>query len=59
MITRGFDKSLYVLPFDHRGSFATRMFGVKVAPHVDTGSCAAQFGPRLGLEYTYPSTPKI
>ena len=21
MITRGFDKPLYVLPFDHRGSF--------------------------------------
>ena len=32
---------------------------VVLAPHVNTGSCAAQFGPRLGLEYTYPSTPRI
>ena len=23
----GFDKPLYVLPFDHRGSFETKMFG--------------------------------
>ena len=23
----GFDKQLYVLPFDHRGSFQTKMFG--------------------------------
>jgi hypothetical protein len=59
MITRGFDKPLYVLPFDHRGSFTTRMFGAKVTPHVNTGSCAAQFGPRLGLEYTNPLTPRI
>ena len=29
MITRGFDKPLYVLPFDHRGSFETGMFGWK------------------------------
>jgi 5-dehydro-2-deoxygluconokinase len=26
-MTRGFDKPLYVLPFDHRGSFETKMFG--------------------------------
>jgi myo-inositol catabolism protein IolC len=25
----GFDKPLYILPFDHRGSFQTRMFGWK------------------------------
>jgi myo-inositol catabolism protein IolC len=31
MITRGFDKPLYVLPFDHRGSFETGMFGWKGA----------------------------
>jgi 5-dehydro-2-deoxygluconokinase len=31
MITRGFDKHLYVLPFDHRGSFETGMFGWKGA----------------------------
>jgi myo-inositol catabolism protein IolC len=31
MIPRGFDKSLYVLPFDHRGSFKTGMFGWKGA----------------------------
>jgi myo-inositol catabolism protein IolC len=27
MITIGFDKPLYVLPFDHRGSFQKKMFG--------------------------------
>ena len=31
MTTIGFDKPLYVLPFDHRGSFQTRMFGWKGA----------------------------
>src|SRR2546427_690772 len=31
MITRGFDKPLYVQPFDHRGSFETGMFGWKGA----------------------------
>lgn len=28
-MTLGFDQPLYVLPFDHRGSFQTRMFGWK------------------------------
>jgi myo-inositol catabolism protein IolC len=27
MIPRGFEKTLYVLPYDHRGSFETGMFG--------------------------------
>ena len=27
MLTIGFDKPLYILPFDHRGSFQTKMFG--------------------------------
>jgi hypothetical protein len=27
MKTLGFDKPLYILPFDHRGSFETKMFG--------------------------------
>jgi len=27
MRTLGFDKPLYILPFDHRGSFVTKMFG--------------------------------
>jgi len=31
MKPRGFDKPLYVLPFDHRGSFQTKMFGWKGA----------------------------
>jgi len=31
MRSTGFDKSLYILPFDHRGSFQTRMFGWKGA----------------------------
>ena len=29
MRTTGFDKPLYILPFDHRGSFQTKMFGWK------------------------------
>jgi len=29
MKPRGFDKPLYILPFDHRGSFETKMFGWK------------------------------
>ena len=29
MKPRGFDRPLYVLPFDHRGSFQTKMFGWK------------------------------
>jgi myo-inositol catabolism protein IolC len=28
-MTRGFDRPLYVLPFDHRGSLETGMFGLK------------------------------
>src|SRR5436309_14968135 len=31
MTSIGFDKPLYVLPFDHRGSFQTKMFGWKGA----------------------------
>ena len=31
MKTRGFDKPLYIQPFDHRGSFETGMFGWKGA----------------------------
>ncbi len=31
MMTQGFDQPLYVLPFDHRGSFETGMFGWKGA----------------------------
>ena len=27
MKTLGYDKPLYILPFDHRGSFVTKMFG--------------------------------
>jgi myo-inositol catabolism protein IolC len=29
MKTTGYDKPLYILPFDHRGSFQTKMFGWK------------------------------
>ena len=28
-MTVGFDKPLYNLPFDHRGSFQTKLFGWK------------------------------
>lgn len=27
MTPRGFNKPLYILPFDHRGSFQKKMFG--------------------------------
>jgi hypothetical protein len=27
MTIRGYDKQLYILPFDHRGSFETGIFG--------------------------------
>jgi hypothetical protein len=30
-MARGYDRPLYVLPFDHRGSFETGMFGWKGA----------------------------
>ena len=30
-MTLGFDRPLYILPFDHRGSFETGMFGWKGA----------------------------
>ena len=29
MTTIGFDQPLYIQPFDHRGSFQTKMFGWK------------------------------
>src|SRR4030095_12797636 len=29
MTNIGFDRPLYILPFDHRGSFQTKMFGWK------------------------------
>src|SRR5262245_25260196 len=29
MTTLGFNRPLYILPFDHRGSFQTKMFGWK------------------------------
>lgn len=28
-MARGYDRPLYILPFDHRGSFQTRLFGLK------------------------------
>jgi hypothetical protein len=27
MNTVGYDRALYILPFDHRGSFQTKLFG--------------------------------
>jgi len=35
MNTIGYDKPLYILPFDHRGSFQTKMFGWKGALTAD------------------------
>src|SRR5512132_1461103 len=42
MRTIGFDKPLYIMPFDHRGSFQTKMFGWKGAlTAVQTAEIAA------------------
>jgi 5-dehydro-2-deoxygluconokinase len=30
-MTPGFDRPLYILPFDHRGTFRTKIFGRKGA----------------------------
>ena len=41
-MTLGFDKPLYILPFDHRGSFETKMFGWEGAlTEEQTGQIAA------------------
>jgi hypothetical protein len=50
MKTIGYNHPLYILPFDHRGSFQTRMFRAKVASHVHPAFSGADFGPRRGLE---------
>ena len=44
MMTHGYDRPLYVLPFDHRGSFETGMFGWKGAltPEQTTQIAAAK-----------------
>ena len=50
MKTIGYNQPLYILPFDHRGWFQTRMFRAKVASHVHPGSSGAEVEPSLGLE---------
>ena len=46
MTTVGFDRPLYILPFDHHGSFQTKMFGWNGALsrgfHSDRLAAAAQ-----------------
>ena len=64
MRTVGFDTSLYILPFDHRGWFQTKLFGWKGVPSAEpfyarrlgVQKCAvffvsdlALFGGRVGL----------
>jgi len=58
MITRSFDKSLYILLFEHRGSFKMKMFGAKVGPHVNTGFSGLNSDHVVGLEYTHPLNSK-
>jgi len=42
MTTLGYDKPLYILPFDHRGSFQTKLFGWTGPLSIDqTGQIAA------------------
>jgi ribulose-phosphate 3-epimerase len=43
----GFDAPLYILPFDHRGSFETKMFG-----------CVKRLGKRVGVVIN-PATPAM
>jgi len=46
MTTVGFDQPLYIPPFDHRGSFQTKMFGwdgaLSRGVHPDRVAAAAQ-----------------
>ncbi len=47
MTSIGFDKPLYILPFDHRGSFQTQMFGWKgTIPAAQTAEIASAKGKR-------------
>ena len=43
---RGYDRPLYILPFDHRGSFQTKMFGWKapLSDDADRGNRRRQAG---------------
>jgi hypothetical protein len=46
MMTHGYDRPLYVLPFDHRGSFERGMSGWKGAlPPEQTAQIADVSGP--------------
>ena len=47
MTSVGFNKPLYILPFDHRGSFQQKMFGwdgALIEPATDGGNCCRQTG---------------
>jgi len=52
MRTLGFDKPLYILPFDHRGSFVTKMFGWhgNLTPEQTAETAAAKQGSTFGWE---------
>lgn len=51
MRSRGSDKPLYILPFDHRGSFETGMFGWRGARMADDGGrCTEVHRLRRGLD---------
>ena len=44
-MTLGFDQPLYILPFNHRGSFQTKMFGWKgILTAEQTAEIAAAIG---------------
>jgi len=44
MKTRGFDEPLFLLPFDHRGSFQTKLFSWKgMLRPVQTAECARRY----------------
>jgi hypothetical protein len=46
MTSVGFNKPLYMLPFDHRGSFQKKMFGWEgaLSPQQTAGNCCRQAG---------------
>jgi hypothetical protein len=58
MITLVFDKLLYVLLLEHRGSVKMKMFGAKMGLHVNTGFSGLNSDHVVGLEYTYPFNSK-
>jgi hypothetical protein len=54
MTTIGYDKPLYILSFDHRGSFQTKMFGWKGTLTAEMRTCWSQSRRFLESNETVP-----